>query len=87
MKFSAPPGTPACTHAVCSFRPVSGALLVGLNTTVFPVRSAAETIPAARTSGKLNGEIIAHTPYGCMVLMLRSPVTSDNGTVKPPTPS
>jgi hypothetical protein len=52
---------------------MSGVVLAGLKTTVLPATSAPPAGPAARASGKLNGEITAHTPYERSTLLLRSP--------------
>jgi hypothetical protein len=45
-----------------------------LTTTVLPVTSAAAAGPPASASGKLNGAITTHVPYGRMTLRLRDTV-------------
>ena len=44
--------------------PVTGASVEGLNTTVLPATSAAETMPMAIASGKFQGAMTAATPRG-----------------------
>ncbi len=46
------------------FTPLSGVAEAGLNTTVLPAMSAAETGPVESAIGKLNGLMTANTPCG-----------------------
>jgi hypothetical protein len=63
-KLNTPSGSPASrTHSVRS-QPLIGVSVAGLNTTVLPPRSAPLEGPPASAIGKLNGEMITHTPYG-----------------------
>src|SRR5690606_32250557 len=71
-KLTTPAGMPASMQYSMSLYAVHGASDEGFSTTVLPVTSAAATGPAASASGKLNGEITAHTPYGLSTLMLTS---------------
>ncbi len=61
-RLNAPSGTPASSISSASLKPVKGVSLAGLNTTVLPATIAPPAGPAANASGKLNGEITAHTP-------------------------
>ena len=72
-KLNTPGGRPASTTISVSFAPSKGVSLAGLKTTVFPDASAPPAGPAASASGKLNGEMTAHTPYGRSTLRLSSP--------------
>ena len=67
---SSPPGRsdsascgtpPACSASTMAFAH-AGACSAGLSTTALPVASAAETMPAAIASGKLNGAITPVMP-------------------------
>src|SRR2546428_9106874 len=73
--FMPPGGIPASTRASYNFRPVNGASLVGLKTTVLPAIKAPAIIVVASDNGKLNGEMTAQAPYGRTTLLLSSPGT------------
>ena len=59
-----PAGIPAAAAISYSSYERSGVADAGLSTIVLPATSAPPAGPAARASGKLNGAITAHTPYG-----------------------
>jgi len=55
-------GSPAARRTWTSSAATAGACSAGLSTTVFPVTSAAEHIPAGIASGKFHGDMTAHNP-------------------------
>ena len=59
-----PAGMPASAISSASSAPTPGAFSLGLNTTVFPARSAGTQCPLGRCAGKLNGPTTAITPNG-----------------------
>src|SRR5512132_2930631 len=62
--WNTPLGTPASRYTSNSLCPSSDPIGLGFNTTVLPATSAPEDGPPDSASGKLNGLITAHTPYG-----------------------
>ncbi|MYJ15874.1 MAG: hypothetical protein F4085_04925 [Acidimicrobiia bacterium] len=69
----APEGSPARAKMSASSKEPSAPVLDGLSTTVFPVKRAADVGLDTRATGKLKGEMIAHTPHGLSTEWLVSP--------------
>ncbi len=63
-KFTTPGGSPTSRRISMNFQPIHGESLEGFSTTVFPVTSAAEVIPARIARGKFHGGMITPTPSG-----------------------
>lgn len=64
MTLSTPAGSPASSADLASSSSVSGVFSSHLRTKVLPAASAGPSFQPARTRGKLNGTMPAHTPMG-----------------------
>ena len=62
--FSTPLGSPASCINAATFSRVSGVVLAGLTTKVFPVTSPGPSLLPARLTGKFQGVMAAQTPSG-----------------------
>src|SRR2546427_2610803 len=74
--FRTPCGNPASSASLTSSTVLSGVLLDGLVTTVFPVISAGASFLATVADGKFQGVIDATTPKGSLRIIIDCPALS-----------
>ncbi len=66
--LSTPAGSPASTKHCTTSPALSGVIVAGLKTTVFPATSAGAIFHAGMATGKFQGVISAATPSGCLIV-------------------
>ena len=66
MRLATPAGTPASSRISKSLMRLRGVSVDGRHTQVQPAARAGAILRAWRKMGKFHGEIMAHTPMGCL---------------------
>src|SRR5260370_4312504 len=72
--LNTPSGSPASAHSEASSSDADGSFSDGLNTKVLPQAMASGNIHIGTMPGKLNGEMPATTPTGCLTSCEATPV-------------
>jgi len=78
-KLITPGGRPISSISRKNCHAIAGESLEGLSTTVFPVTTAAVTMPTVIASGKFQGGMTAPTPIGMYTIVSRSPGSCVSG--------